>query len=99
MRPEPLLQFYPHFRFNGRRPSAWRDTAYQFQPVLTILVQIGLALDVRFRVQRKKEIGWSAAQSVAEKTQRSDPHYRKGLLIDIENAADYRQIRLISFVP
>src|SRR5437763_16498612 len=99
MRAEPLLQFYPHFRFDGRGPRAWRDAAYQFQPMLTILVQIGFALDVRFRVQRHKEIGWSAAQSVAKETRRSDSHYRKGLLIDIESAADHRQIRPISILP
>src|SRR5260370_23264609 len=99
MRAEPLLQLYPHFRLNGRGPGAWRDAAYQLQPVLTILVQIRLALDVRFRAQRQKEIGRSAAQSVAEETRRSDSHYRKGLLIDIERAVSYRQIGPISFLP
>src|SRR5437879_8962310 len=99
MRAQPLLQFYPHLRFDGRGPRAWRHAAYQVQPMLTILVQIGSALDVRFRVQRQKEIGWSAAQSVAEETGRSDSHHGKWLLIDIEGAADYRRIRPISFLP
>src|ERR1700757_4031779 len=92
MRAEPLLQLDPHCRFDRRRPGAWRDAAYQLQPVLTILVQIGLALDVWFHVQRQEEIGRSPAQGVAEETWRSDSHNRKRLLIDIEGAADYRCI-------
>jgi hypothetical protein len=38
MRAKPLLQVYPHFRFNGCGTSALCDAAYQFQPVLTVLV-------------------------------------------------------------
>src|SRR5260370_1345460 len=99
MRAEPLLQFYPHCRFHGRRPSAWRDAAYQFQPVLTILVQIGLALDVGFHVKGKKEMGRSFAQGVAEKPRGSDSHYHKGLLIAIESATVSRRTRPISPLP
>src|SRR5258708_23402958 len=64
-----------------------------------VFVQIGIALHERFGVQRYKEIGRSAAQRVAEKTRWSDSHHGKWLVIEIEDAADYRRVRCIPFLP
>ena len=75
----------------------WLDAADQVQPVSVVLVEIGIGLDERFGVQRKKEIGRSAAQSVAKETRRSDSHDGKRLVIQIEDAADYGRIRPRTF--
>ena len=99
VRAQPLLQLHTHFGFNGRGVRAWLDAADQLQPVGVVLVEIGVALDERFGVQRQKEIGRSAAQSVAKETRRSDSHYRKWLVIQIEDAADDGRIRSIPLLP
>ena len=63
VRAQPLLQLHAHFSFDGRGLRARLDAADQVQPVSVVLVQIGIALDQRLRIQRQKEIGRGAAQS------------------------------------
>ena len=94
-----MLEFHPQFRLDGRRARTWLNATDQVQPVIVRFVQIGIALDERFRVQRQKEIGRMVAQSVAKKTGRTDSHDRKWLIIQIEDAADDGRIRRVLLAP
>src|SRR5579859_6803257 len=63
------------------------------------LVQIGIALDIRFGIQRQKQIRRTIAQTITKEAGRSDSHDGKWRSIDIENATDDRRTRSIFLLP
>src|SRR6516225_136380 len=63
------------------------------------LVQIGIALHERFCIQRQKKIGWVAAKTVTKETRGSDSRHGERLVIEIEQAANYRWIRSVLLLP
>src|SRR5215472_1029220 len=81
VRAQPLLELDPHCSLYRCRVCSWLDAANQLQPMRVDLVQVGIALDKWFGIQRKKEIGWTAAQTVTEETWRSDSYHGKWLVI------------------
>src|SRR6266480_4667826 len=63
------------------------------------LVQIGIGLNIRSGIQRQKEIRWTAAQTVAKETGRSDSHDAKRLAVHFKDSADHRRVESILFLP
>src|SRR5690349_5227812 len=63
------------------------------------LVQIGVALNIRFGIQRYKEIWWTAAQTVAKETGRSDSHHAKRLAVHFKDSPDYGRVESVLFLP
>ena len=99
VRAQPLLEGDPHFSLDKCRLRIWLDAADQGQPVRVVLLEIGIALDERFGVQREKEIRGSGAQRVAKETRRSDPHDREWPVVQLEHAADNGRIRSVASLP
>src|SRR5438874_3986446 len=63
------------------------------------LVQIGIGLNIRSGIQRQKKIRWTAAQTVAKETGRSDSHHAKRLAVHFKDSADYRRVESVPFLP
>ena len=76
VRAQPLLELDAHLSLDGRRRGAGLDAADQFQPMRVVLLEIGIALDQRFGVQRQKEIGRSCCAACRQRNPAGDPYYR-----------------------